>query len=158
MTLNVTALFSAVIATFFFIELSFLIGGLNQIAQLCSVLFLLSYASVNLACLGLDLASAPNFRPTFYYFSWHTSLVGLVGTSAMMFLISPLFASISILLCLSLTLALHLFSPLKDANWGSISQALIFHQVCFVKIKNVIREKYLRLENICCCWTPGSLT
>ena len=90
---------------------------------------------MNLACLGLNLSSAPNFRPTFHYFSWHTSLVGLVGTSAMMFLISPLFASISILLCLSLTLALHLFSPLKDANWGSISQALIFHQVCFVKIK-----------------------
>ena len=109
-----------------------LLGGLNEIAQLCSVLFLLSYASVNLACLGLNLSSAPNFRPTFHYFSWHTSLVGLVGTSAMMFLISPLFASISILLCLSLTLALHLFSPLKDANWGSISQALIFHQVFII--------------------------
>merc|ERR1719447_953952 len=90
-------------------------GGLNQIAQLCSVLFLLSYASVNLACLGLDLASAPNFRPTFKYFSWPTSLVGLIGTSAMMFFTSPL--------------ALNIFSPAKASNWGSISQALIFHQV-----------------------------
>ena len=120
---------SAVIATFCWVQLCFLIGGLNQIAQLCSVLFLLSYASVNLACLGLDLASAPNFRPTFAYFSWHTSLVGLVGTATMMFLISPLFAAVSILLCLSLILSLNLFSPLRNTNWGSISQALIFHQV-----------------------------
>ena len=120
---------TAVIATFFWIEICFLMGGLNQIAQLCSVLFLLSYASVNLACLGLDLASAPNFRPTFSYFSWHTSLVGLIGTSTMMFLISPLFAAVAILLCLSLILSLNIFSPLKNANWGSISQALIFQQV-----------------------------
>lgn len=120
---------TAVITTFCWVEVCFLMGGLNQIAQLCSVLFLLSYASVNLACLGLDLASAPNFRPTFSYFSWHTSLVGLIGTSTMMFFISPLFAAVSILLCLSLILALNFFSPARNANWGSISQALIFHQV-----------------------------
>ena len=120
---------SAVITTFFWVELVFLMGGLNQIAQLCSVLFLLSYASVNLACLGLDLASAPNFRPTFKYFSWPTSLVGLIGTSAMMFFTSPLFAAVALLLCLSFTLALNIFSPAKASNWGSISQALIFHQV-----------------------------
>ena len=120
---------TAVIATFFWVELVFLMGGLNQIAQLCSVLFLLSYASVNLACLGLELASAPNFRPTFKYFSWPTSLVGLIGTSTMMFFISPLFAAVALLLCLSFTLALNIFSPAREANWGSISQALIFHQV-----------------------------
>ena len=104
-------------------------GSLNKIAQLCSVLFLLSYASVNLACLGLDLASAPNFRPTFKFFSWHTCLIGLTGTSVMMFFISPVFSAVSILLCLSLILALNFFSPVRNANWGSISQALLFHQV-----------------------------
>merc|ERR1719295_1593333 len=82
-----------------------------------------------MACLGLDLASAPNFRPTFSHFSWHTSLVGLVGTSTMMFFISPLFSAVAILLCLSLILALNFFSPAREANRGSISQALIFHQV-----------------------------
>ena len=146
------------IATFCWVQLCFLIGGLNQIAQLCSVLFLLSYASVNLACLGLDLASAPNFRPTFAYFSWHTSLVGLVGTATMMFLISPLFAAVSILLCLSLILSLNLFSPLRNTNWGSISQALIFHQVTLTVQTLMIFPLciILRSGSTCCCWTLGS--
>ncbi len=120
---------AAVCLTWLFVQLFLLMGSLNKIAQLSSVLFLLSYASVNLACLGLDLASAPNFRPAFKYFSWHTCLIGLIGTTIMMFFISPIFSAVSILLCLSLILALNFFSPMRNANWGSISQALLFHQV-----------------------------
>lgn len=120
---------AAILTTWLFVQIFLLMGSLNKIAQLCSVLFLLSYASVNLACLGLDLASAPNFRPSFKWFSWHTCLLGLAGTSVMMFFISPVFSAVSILLCLSLILALNFFSPVRNANWGSISQALLFHQV-----------------------------
>ena len=36
---------------------------------------------------------------------------------------------VSLLLCLSLVFALNFFSPLRKQNWGSISQALLFHQV-----------------------------
>lgn len=48
-----------------------------------------------------------------------------------MFVINPIYASMSIILCLILVIALHLFSPAstQGAQWGSISQALMFHQV-----------------------------
>ena len=70
-----------------------------------------------------------NFRPTFNYFTWHTATIGLLGTLIMMFIINSIYASSSIILCLILVIVLHLFSPSKNAAWGSISQALIFHQV-----------------------------
>lgn len=68
-------------------------------------------------------------RPSFKFFTWYTAFFGLVGTLIMMFIINPLYAFSSILLCVLLILLLHLFSPSRSADWGSISQALIFHQV-----------------------------
>jgi potassium/chloride transporter 9 len=119
----------AVLIAFVISEFIVLIGNLNDIAPLVTIFYLLAYFGVNLACLALDLASAPNFRPTFKYFTWHTSLLGMVGSITMTFIVSVEYASIAIGLLIALITILYFrdFPP----EWGSISQALIFHQVFF---------------------------
>lgn len=120
----------AVLISFCSVEVILLIGSLNIIAQINSVLFLLSYMATNLACLGIELTGAPNFRPTFKYFTWHTCFIGLLGTLIMMFVINAIYASLSIIMCLILIISLHIFSPAsRKSDSGSISQALMFHQV-----------------------------
>ncbi|XP_045519144.1 solute carrier family 12 member 9 isoform X1 [Pieris brassicae] len=120
----------AVIMSWFLVQIGIITGSLNTIAQVNSVLFMTSYFAINLACLGLDLASAPNFRPTFKHFSWLTSLIGLVGCAALIFGLRPAYASAVAFACCSLVVALHLLSPAaSEPKWGSLSQALIFHQV-----------------------------
>ena len=117
---------------------------MNKIAPIVTIFFLLAYFAVNLSCLALDLASAPNFRPTFKYFSWHTALVGAVGSIIMCFIVSAAFASIAIGILVGFICMLHL-RDFPRASWGSISQALIFHQVNFTRrcpsrsIRNEIR-------------------
>ncbi|XP_017094491.1 solute carrier family 12 member 9 [Drosophila bipectinata] len=121
---------AAVVTSWCLVECILLIGSFNIIAQINSVLFMLAYLATNVACLGIELTGAPNFRPLFKYFTWHTCLIGLLGTLVMMFVINPIYASVCIILCLILVIALHLFSPATQAaQWGSISQALMFHQV-----------------------------
>lgn len=120
----------AVTISWILVEGILLIGSLNLIAQINSVLFLLSYMATNLACLGIEITGAPNFRPTFKYFTWHTCFLGLIGTLIMMFIINFIYASLSIIMCLILIICLHIFSPTSQrSESGSISQALMFHQV-----------------------------
>ncbi len=117
----------AVLIAFIISECVLFIGSLNLIAPLVTIFYLLAYFGVNLACLALDLASAPNFRPTFKYFSWHTSLLGMIGAITMTFIVSVVYAAIAVALLIGLIIILYFrdFPP----EWGSISQALIFHQV-----------------------------
>jgi potassium/chloride transporter 9 len=117
----------SVLMTWFIIQLMLLIGSLNQIAQVSSILFLYTYFAINLSCMMCLLTSAPNFRPSFKYFNIITTVIGLIGSSAMTFVINPLYSSLVVVAWMLLMICIHLRSP--PVEWGNISQALMFHQV-----------------------------
>ncbi|XP_048361900.1 solute carrier family 12 member 9-like isoform X2 [Sphaerodactylus townsendi] len=139
----------AVVLSWMLVQLVLFSGKLNTIAAIVTIFFLLVYATVDLACLALEWASAPNFRPTFQYFTWHTCMLGIAGCTVMVFLISPIYASASIAFMIVLLLALHYLSP--SSSWGYISQALIFHQVRKYLLMLDIRKEHVKF------WRPQVL-
>ncbi|XP_055022766.1 solute carrier family 12 member 9 [Boleophthalmus pectinirostris] len=139
----------SVLISWFLVQLVLFSGKLNTIASIVTIFFLLVYAAVDLACLALEWASAPNFRPTFRYFTWHTCILGIVGCAVMMFLINPIYASASIAFMLLLLLLIHYLSP--TSSWGYISQALIFHQVRKYLLMLDVRKDHVKF------WRPQVL-
>ncbi|XP_050789216.1 solute carrier family 12 member 9 [Gopherus flavomarginatus] len=139
----------AVLYTWALVQLVLFAGKLNTIAGIVTVFYLVAYAAVDLACLALEWASAPNFRPTFQLFSWHTCLLGIASCVLMMFLISPAGASGSLVLMLALLGFIHLRAP--ASSWGYISQALIFHQVRKYLLLLDVRKEHVKF------WRPQML-
>uniref|UniRef100_A0A672Z9H4 Solute carrier family 12 member 9 n=1 Tax=Sphaeramia orbicularis TaxID=375764 RepID=A0A672Z9H4_9TELE len=139
----------SVLISWFLVQLVLFSGKLNTIASIVTIFFLLVYAAVDLACLALEWASAPNFRPTFRYFTWHTCVLGIVGCAVMMFLINAIYASASIAFMLLLLLLIHYLSP--TSSWGYISQALIFHQVRKYLLMLDVRKDHVKF------WRPQVL-
>ncbi|KAJ8274215.1 hypothetical protein COCON_G00088400 [Conger conger] len=139
----------SVLISWFLAQLVLFAGQLNTIASIVTISFLLVYAAVDLACLALEWASAPNFRPTFRYFTWHTCVLGIVGCVVMMFVINAIYASASIAFMLLLLLMIHYLSP--TSSWGYISQALIFHQVRKYLLMLDVRKDHVKF------WRPQVL-
>lgn len=136
---------AAVFMSWFLVQLVLFVGSINVIAPIVSMLFLLSYCIVNLACFVQRVQASPNFRPTFRYFTWHTALLGAVSCVAVMFFVEPMYAAASFLLMMLLFIYINFRSI--PADWGEVSQALIYHQVrkYLLRLKDsTISVKYWR--------------
>ncbi|XP_056149126.1 solute carrier family 12 member 9-like [Lampris incognitus] len=140
---------ASVLISWILVQMVLFSGKLNTIAGIVTIFFLMVYAAVDLACLALEWASAPNFRPSFRFFTWHTCVLGILGCLVMMFLINAIYAFASIAFMLLLLMIIHYLCPTSD--WGYISQALIFHQVRKYLLMLDVRKDHVKF------WRPQVL-
>lgn len=104
-----------------------LFSDVNKIASLITMAFLLTFIVMNLACFLLEIAAAPNFRPSFKYFDRYTAFTGGITSVAAMIIVDGTTASLLIFGMMILFLIIHYLCPPKP--WGDVSQSLIYHQV-----------------------------
>jgi potassium/chloride transporter 9 len=104
-----------------------MLSDLNQLASLVAMSILLTFLVTNLACFLLKIGSAPNFRPSFQYFSWQSAAVGAVVSCAIMIFADGGYTAGALVVMTVLFLIIHYASPPKA--WGDVSQSLIYHQV-----------------------------
>ncbi|KAI3639150.1 hypothetical protein MIR68_002680 [Amoeboaphelidium protococcarum] len=69
-----------------------LIGGLNIVASVATLFYLLCFAFINLACTLLAVLKHPHWRPTFRFYHWSASILGGLISVVFMFLINYIVA------------------------------------------------------------------
>lgn len=87
----------------------------------------MTFFVMNLACFLLKIGSAPNFRPSFKFFSWEAAFLGSIMSAFAMFFIEETYAATAICALILVFLLIHYLCPPK--RWGDVSQNLIYHQV-----------------------------
>ena len=117
----------AVVLTWGIAQACLFIGDLDKVAPLITAFFCLSYALCNLTAFALSVTGAPNFRPSFRYYSWQLSLLGFVLNIGVMFLLNWSYSLVGVLLLTAIFVFVWWRAPVT--NWGDVSQALMYHQV-----------------------------
>lgn len=126
----------AIVLTFVISQICILVADLNAIAPIITMAFMITYGMLNLATFYEYITKNPSFRPRFKYGHWALSLLGAVSCLAVMFLISPMWATLSIFVMW----ILHQYISKKqvEARWGDLQSGLIFERA---------RSNLLKLED-----------
>lgn len=132
----------------------FLFADINQIATFITMAFLMTFIVTNIACFLLKVGSAPNFRPSFKYFSSKTAFAGATVCIIAMFIVDGISATLVIFCMTFLILLIHYLSP--PSKFGDISQLLIYHQVrkYLLRLKLEMSVKYWRPQILLLCDNP----
>jgi len=129
----------AILLTFLIAQIGVFAGDLDTIAPVITMFFLMTYATVNLACFYEGRSSNPSFRPTFRFNHWSVALLGALGCAGTMFLINALWASVSLVLAG----VFYFFITRSEiqVKWGDLGGGLAF-QVARNALFRMERKRY----------------
>lgn len=140
----------AIVITFLLTQSGVLLGDLDSVAPIITMFFLLTYGTINLASFYENISANPSFRPTFKFNHWSVSLLGALGSIAIMFLINWVWASIAIIV------ATILFWGIKReeliVQWGDVLSGYAYQRARNALL-SLEREKYYSKN-----WRPSILT
>jgi len=107
--------------TFITLIVGLLTGGLNAIAPLMTMFYLITYAALNGVILLERALGLVSFRPSFQV-PWYIPLAGLTGCLIVMFLIEPVFSVFAIVLIV----LLFVYLSRRDLTnpWGDLRSGL----------------------------------
>ena len=98
-------------------------GGLNAIAQVISMFFLIAYGMINLSAFVEGRSGNPSFRPRFKLFGWPAALAGAIVCGVAMIKIDETYALVS------MAIAAMTYYGLKgraQGDWGDAKRGYIF--------------------------------
>ncbi|KAF9135769.1 hypothetical protein BGW39_000066 [Mortierella sp. 14UC] len=139
----------AVLLTYILCQFCLFLTDMNAIATFVSMITLLTFLILNLACFLLKIGSAPNFRPSFRFFHWWTAFGGMVLCALVMGSVDLGKSLLSGLMTAVLFIWIHYWSPPK--RWGDVTQSLIYHQVRKYLLRLDSRKEHVKF------WRPQIL-
>lgn len=139
----------AIVLTFLISQVSILMADLDSIAPIITMFFMITYGTLNLATFYESITRNPSYRPRFRFCHWITALLGAIGCFAVMFLISPLWASVSILVMGALYKAIGYLDI--ESQWGDVQSGILFERTR----RNILKleEAFYHPKN----WRPTTL-
>ncbi|KAF9370942.1 hypothetical protein CPB97_002344 [Podila verticillata] len=139
----------AVLFTYILCQFCLFLTDMNSIATFVSMITLLTFLIINLACFLLKIGSAPNFRPSFRFFHWWTAFAGMVLCAIVMGFVDLGKSLLSGLIVAVIFVWIHYWSPPK--RWGDVTQSLIYHQVRKYLLRLDSRKEHVKF------WRPQIL-
>ncbi|WP_428264837.1 amino acid permease [Haliangium sp.] len=112
------------------------LGGLNAVAQVISMFFLIAYGMINLSAFVEGRGGNPSFRPRFRLFGWPAALAGAVGCGVAMVKIDETYAIVAMIIAASIYFALR---GRTSSNWGDAKRGYVFSRT---------RQNLLTLESM----------
>jgi len=139
----------ATVLTFLIAQVCIMLGDLNAIAPIITMFFMITYGTLNLATFYESITRNPSYRPRFRYCHWSTALLGAVGCFAVMFLISPTWAAMAMVVMFGLYKSIGMLSI--RSGWGDVQSGVLFERTRRNLLK--LEEEFYHPKN----WRPTVL-